>query len=91
MQPMDEKEKAFWRSVDGARHGAYRCNDCRNLRSLTMLPATINGVTEPLTDDCFEGLDCYECKSTNLTILFNCKDANEALAYFAAIEALENK
>ena len=86
---MDEKEKAFWRSINGARHGAYRCLDCGSLRSMTMLPATDNGVAEVLTDSCFEDLPCGICNSANITILFNTDSANDALAYFSAINALE--
>ena len=87
--PMDEKEKAFWRSIDGSRHGAYRCLDCGSLRSMTMLPMLINGVAEVLTDSCFEDVPCYACNSLNITILFNTTNPNDALAYFSAINALE--
>ena len=88
---MDEKEKAFWRSIEGTRHAAYRCLDCGSVRSMTMVPMLIDGVAEVLTDSCFEGVPCYQCHSANIRILFNTKSANDALAYFAAIEALENK
>jgi hypothetical protein len=87
---MDEQEKAFWRRVDGTRHGAYRCLDCASLRSMTMLPGLVDGVAEVLTDSCFDDLPCGECNSPNITILFNTDSANDALAYFATIEALEN-
>jgi hypothetical protein len=87
--PMDEKEKAFWRNLEGTRHGAYRCLDCGSLRSMTMLPSLINGVAEVLTDSCFEGVPCYACNSLNITILFNTNNGNDALAYFSAINALE--
>ena len=86
---MDENEKAFWRRIDGTRHGAYRCQDCASLRSMTMLPALDCGVAEVLTDSCFDDLPCGECNSPNITILFNTDSPNDALAYFSAINALE--
>jgi hypothetical protein len=65
----------------------YRCNDCQDKRSVTNIPAMIDGV---IKDDIQVADHCSSCKSTDITTLFSTKSADE-FAVYCQIVALEDE
>jgi hypothetical protein len=77
--------------IDHIVQGAYKCNDCQKYRWLTVIPAIVDGVVEEVPESAYDGLECNSCKSRNCQMVFTTTDVNEASAYAATINALENE
>ncbi len=76
--------------IDHIVQGAYKCNDCQKYRWLTVIPAIIDGVVEEIPESAFDGLKCYSCESENCQMVFTTTNVDEANAYAATINALED-
>jgi hypothetical protein len=68
--------------ISAAVYSAYKCNDCKSVRAVTMIPAVIDGVVE---DDQMTAQDCSVCYSTDIETLFETKDPSEGSAYLKVI------
>lgn len=68
-------------------YSIYRCNECNDKRSVTNIPAMIDGVIQ---DDIQVADQCSTCKSDNITTLFQTKSADE-FAVYCQIVAMENE
>ena len=71
-------------------YSIYRCEECQAVRQITELPAILEGVIQESSDEEFlEALDCSECQTRNVTLLFRTKDVEAALAYLPVVQHLE--
>jgi len=68
-------------------YSIYRCNDCQDKRSVTNIPAMIDGV---IKDEIRVADFCSSCKSGNITTLFQTKSPDE-FAVFCQIVAMEDE
>lgn len=65
----------------------YKCEDCKDKRSVTNIPAIIDGV---IRDDIRIADRCSSCKSDKITTLFETKNADE-FAVYCQIIAMEEE
>lgn len=68
-------------------YSIYRCNDCDDKRSVTNIPAMVDGVIQ---DDIQVAERCSSCNSDNITTLFQTKSADEFSVY-CQIVAMEDE